>query len=314
MLDVQEFVRLFKHEKDHDWMNDTADDFIEYQETLVADPKKNTGSAMTLPKSPSAALPSYKMKRQYSDYRKINKRHFFPLWEKELKITALTHNCNNPLDRSYVPTSPKEIEAFAHDQAFMMGVFIQKIKYPSGKTIISRFLTTMDVQKAYVELKADATSVVVLQINEYKLEDALREMDASPDKWNAGMEPFLDSFVFKLLQLNDTRETPVPDRDSQAWLIHSLRNHEGAMAMVAHMQQLDLRNKRNNPNHKMELKDWIDGLCISFQQWDKTNKPKRHSQSSRRTSSSMRKREQILGTNLRRPRWTRSPRRNMLKN
>jgi hypothetical protein len=38
------------------------------------------------------------------------------------------------------------------------------------------------------------------------------------------------------------------------------------MAMVAHMQQLDLRDKRNNPR--------IDGLQISFQQWDKTNKPK----------------------------------------
>jgi hypothetical protein len=126
------------------------------------------------------------------------------------------------LNGKYVPTSHDEIEAFAHDQAFMMGVFIQKIKYPSGKTIISRFLSDMDAQKAYVVLKSDATSEVVLQINEYKLEDGLREMDASPDKWNAGMESFLDSFVFKLLQLNDPRKAPVPDHDSQAWLIHSL--------------------------------------------------------------------------------------------
>jgi hypothetical protein len=99
MLDLQEFVRSFKHETDHDWMKDTAEDFIEFQETLVADPKKSPGSTTALPKSPSATSPSYKMKRQYSDYREINKRHFFPSWEKELKITALTILILHPQQR-----------------------------------------------------------------------------------------------------------------------------------------------------------------------------------------------------------------------
>jgi hypothetical protein len=178
LLDLQEFIRSFKHDKNHEWMNDTAEDFIEFQETQVEEPKKGSQSTATVATSTGSTPKSYNMKRQYSDYREINKRHFFPSWEKELKITALTHNCNNPLNGKYVPTSPEEIEVFAHDQAFMMGVFIQKIKYPSGKTIISRFLSDMDAQKAYIALKSDATSEVVLQINEYKLEDYERWMQA----------------------------------------------------------------------------------------------------------------------------------------
>jgi hypothetical protein len=272
LLDLQEFIRSFKHDKNHDWSNDTADDFIEFQDTLLDEPKRSSGSSVVAPRMSGAVGAPFKLKRQYSDYRDINKRHFFPAWEKELNITALTHNCNNPLDAAYVPTTSEEIMAFAHNQAFMMGVFIQKIKYPSGKTIITRHLSDMDTQVAYAELKADATSKVVLQINKYKLEDALREMDAGPDKWNSGLEPFLDSFVFKLSQLNVTQEVKVPDQDSQEWLIHSLQNHKGAMAMVAHMQQLVLRDKQLNPTHKMALKDWIDGLTVLFQQWDKTDK------------------------------------------
>jgi hypothetical protein len=205
LLDLQEFIRSFKHDKIHDWLTDTAEDFIEFQDATVADPKASPGSSVNTPTKSGTGTAAYKMKRQYSDYREITKRHFFPAWEKELKITTLTHNCNNPLDATYVPQTPEEIEVFAHDQAFLMGVFIQKIKYPSGKTIIMRHLSDMDAQAAYAALKADATSEVVLQINKYKLEDALREMDAGLDKWNSGVEPFLDSFVYKLSQLNDTR-------------------------------------------------------------------------------------------------------------
>ena len=56
--------------------------------------------------------------------------------------------------------------------------------------------------------------------------------------------------------------------------IHSLRNHESAMTMVGHMQQLELRDKRHNPTLKLTYQDFVDGLRVSFQQWDKNNKPK----------------------------------------
>jgi hypothetical protein len=39
LIELQEFVRNFKHEADHDWLADTAEDFIRFQDTLVEDPK-----------------------------------------------------------------------------------------------------------------------------------------------------------------------------------------------------------------------------------------------------------------------------------
>jgi hypothetical protein len=66
----------------------------------------------------------------------------------------------------------------------------------------------------------------------------------------------------------------VADWEAQVWLVQALCNHEGAMGMVSHMQQLDFRDKQVNPGNKMTFKDWVEGLQVSFQQWDKVNKPK----------------------------------------
>jgi hypothetical protein len=125
LIELQEFVRNFKHEADHDWLADTAEDFIWFQDILVDDPKHAKPAVATVSGAASSSNKGYQMKRQYSDYRDTTKRHFVSSWEKELKVTAITHNCKKPLEESYVPTTPAEMEAFSHDQAFMMGVFMQ---------------------------------------------------------------------------------------------------------------------------------------------------------------------------------------------
>jgi hypothetical protein len=40
LIELQEFVQNFKHEADHDWMADTAEDFIRFQDTLVEEPNQ----------------------------------------------------------------------------------------------------------------------------------------------------------------------------------------------------------------------------------------------------------------------------------
>jgi hypothetical protein len=52
----------------------------------------------------TSMLSAYKMKRMYTDYKDIQKRHFFTQWFKEVKVTAHTHNCVNPLNPNYVAT------------------------------------------------------------------------------------------------------------------------------------------------------------------------------------------------------------------
>jgi hypothetical protein len=299
LCELQEFIRHHRNDATHDWMQDTDVIFQEFQDSLVGQTQAQAqaqaaqallqAQAVQAQADAAAAaaaanaqrtggansmLTAYKMKRQYSDYKEITKRHFFTSWNKELKVTAITHNCSNPLNHAYVPVTADEQAVWTADQAFMMGVFIQKIKYPSGQTIVSHHLDDMDAQTAYRKIVGDATSEIVVQINENKLEDALRDMDASPDKWNKTLEAFLDMFEVKLVQLNDSRNTAVPDRDTQAWLIHSLRNHVAAMSAVNQMRQLELHQKRINPAFASTFGSFKEGLRVSFQQWDSENRPK----------------------------------------
>lgn len=138
LVDLQGFIRLNSQVIGFDWTGVTENDFEDYRNNLIGAPTSTTGTAVPQPSQAStttsvSAVHQMAMKHQYSDYKEITKRHFFTSWNKELKVTAITHNCSNPLDQGYVPVTQEEEDIFEIDQAFMMGVFLNKIKYPSGQ-------------------------------------------------------------------------------------------------------------------------------------------------------------------------------------
>lgn len=126
----------------------------------------------------------------------------------------------------------------------------------------------------FKELKVDASSEIVAQINENVLEDVLRSMDAHVDKWGQSLEAFLDKFIVRLQQLNDSRDTPVPDKDALSWLMKSLRGHSGAEAMVNSIQQLLFHQRRIDPTYQMSFDAFVDSLRLSFQHYNRDHKPK----------------------------------------
>jgi hypothetical protein len=123
-------------------------------------------------------------------------------------------------------------------------------------------------------LTTDATGEIVAKINEHKLEDALRKMEAHPDKWNGSAESFLDAFETKLVQLNDSRDKPVDDKDVRDWLTHCLRGHPAAVAAINQQRQLEIYQKEVTPNYVRTFSNFMNGLRISLQQYDDEHKPK----------------------------------------
>jgi uncharacterized protein YcbX len=64
LVELQEFVRNFKHEADHDWLADTTEDFILFQDTLVEDPKHAQPKVATKSGVALSASNGHQMKRQ----------------------------------------------------------------------------------------------------------------------------------------------------------------------------------------------------------------------------------------------------------
>jgi hypothetical protein len=114
----------------------------------------------------------------------------------------------------------------------------------------------------------------VAKINEHKLEDALRKMEAHPDKWNGTGESFLDAFETKLVQINDSRERPVDDKDVRDWLTHCLRSHPATVAAINQQLQLEIYQKEITPNYVRSFTNFMNGLRISLQQYDDKHKPR----------------------------------------
>jgi hypothetical protein len=278
LLELQLFIKANIQDPTFDWMPVTPDDFDSFRVSLVVTqptgsatanpPPGATGTCTSTSTSSGTMLTARKalVRRQYSDYKEINKRHNFQSWSVELEVTAITHNCVNPLDENYIPdpNSNDALECWKEDQAFMLGVFMNKVKYTSGVKIVADHAKTKDAQGAYRALKADATSAMVTQINEVALEDSLRGMDASKDKWHQTLEAFLDKFQVKLSQLNESRV-----------LVKSVKGHPEANQYVNAMQQLTLHEQRKNSSYVVSTEAFIDGLRISFQQYDRDNKPTR---------------------------------------
>jgi hypothetical protein len=68
-------------------------------------------------------------------------------------------------------------------------------------------------------LTDEATGTTVRQINETKLKDALKLLDANPDKWSKSLEAFVDTWLSKASQLDDVRLTPLPDDEKKTLFI-----------------------------------------------------------------------------------------------
>jgi hypothetical protein len=290
LLDLQEFIRNNKNNVFIIWTAVMADEFEEFRDDLMDDSAANKAQAVALAAAAATAqvaatignnaaptvqtAGAYKMRRLYTNYKEITKQHFFTQWFKEVKVTAHTQQCSNPLNPVYTPGSPDEKLVFDMDNAYIFNVAAKTIKYPSGKMIIQRHLDDMDGQKTFMELTTDATREIVSKINETKLEDTLRKMDASLNNWHGGGESFLDAFETNLVQLNDSRDTPVDEKQVRDWLCYCLKGHPAAVISINQQRELEIFQRETTPGYIRPFSNFMNGLRISLQQYDDENKPK----------------------------------------
>jgi hypothetical protein len=113
------------------------------------------------PVVPIISLMAYGLKRDLKDYPEIKERHYFSSWIDSVRMVAIMHNSDNPLDPAYVPATDIEIAIFRLDNTYMYAVAAKMVKYPSGKTIVAAYKRTMDGQMTFKALTNEATGTTV---------------------------------------------------------------------------------------------------------------------------------------------------------
>ena len=78
--------------------------------------------------------------------------HFFDKFQRELFITAKSHDVSEILDPSFTPgRSPEEKELFEVKQVFMSQVFNETLLTDMGRTNVRKYLITTDAQAVWKE-------------------------------------------------------------------------------------------------------------------------------------------------------------------
>ena len=92
------------------------------------------------------------IKWEASAYSVIKDKRFFDKFQRDLLITAKSHDVSEILDPSYSPgPSPEERELFEAKQVFMYQVFNETSQTDMGRTMVRKYLRTTDAQAVWKE-------------------------------------------------------------------------------------------------------------------------------------------------------------------
>ena len=99
-------------------------------------------------------LASFKkrIKREVSAYSTLKDERYFDKFQRDLFITAKSHDVSEILDPTFTPgPSPEEQELFEAKQVFMYKVFNETLLTDMGRTKVRKYLKTTDAQAVWKE-------------------------------------------------------------------------------------------------------------------------------------------------------------------
>ena len=115
---------------------------------------RTTPSSAPIRSPMNLELASFKksIKREASADSVLKDEHFFDKFQRDLIITAKSHDVSEILDCSYSPgPSSEERELFEAKQVFMYKVFNETLQTDMGRTTVSKYLRTTDAQAVWKE-------------------------------------------------------------------------------------------------------------------------------------------------------------------
>ena len=91
-----------------------------------------------------------RIKREVSWYTILKDERYFESFQRNLLVTATTHDCEEILDGNYKPENNNDSkEPFTEKKYFMYSVFNKVLQSDMGKTIVRKYAPALDVQSVW---------------------------------------------------------------------------------------------------------------------------------------------------------------------
>jgi hypothetical protein len=173
------------------------------------------------------------IKRSPNDYNKFKDDSRWKQFHRHLKAMANSHGLINILTPTYVPLTNDEIELFEAQQKFMYSVFEQCLLTPKSKRIVQIHEPTGNAQKMYAGLVEVYEEDLSTSLTASDLRTAITLLHLD-DKWKKGIETFLESWLTKVLELEQVEDSIIDDSIKRQWLTTTLSTQTQMNSCIKH--------------------------------------------------------------------------------
>ena len=164
-------------------------------------PSKNPGKTPT--RMLTNLLPSRKVSREKSQYTILKDEKYFEAFERNLLVTATTHDCEEILNRDHKPENNADCrELLKQKQYFMYSAFNKVLQSDMGKTIVRKYASSLDAQSVWRDFESH-TSTSSKGLNERHRLHAYVSTTVYDRSWKGTTEQFVLHFHEQFRQLDE---------------------------------------------------------------------------------------------------------------
>jgi hypothetical protein len=204
------------------WFELTEDEFRSWRTQPDTTLQVTTSATVPAPTTVSAITDFRKgVKRSISDYKQFKEDRYFNSWQHHLQTTAQSHNVDNVINLSYVPSTPDEASLLEEQKKFVFSVLEQTVLTPDGILIIRVHSETGDASAVYSDLvdRYGKSTAAQLAASELEAELAGFCIDSSWTKTNLA---FLIAWTTKTLDLDNVLEQPITESQKRIWFTRAV--------------------------------------------------------------------------------------------
>jgi hypothetical protein len=167
-------------------------------------------------------------------YEDLKDDKYFNTWNCGFVATAYMNHTHLVLDETYVPSTDEEIAVFIKEmQTFMYAVLEDHLKTDKGKSLVSQYEVTRDVQSIYCELKKHALSSIAAQLSG----DTLLQYIITtrfPGNWRGSSYGFVLHWKEQVMKYEKLELEDFPSKQN----LRMLQNAVGNVTELAYVKQI----------------------------------------------------------------------------
>ena len=161
------------------------------------------------------------VKRSLSDYNIFKEDRLWHSWNRHLMTTARSHNVDNVLNLSYIPSTADDIALLQEQKRFVFSVLEQKVQTSDGVVFIRMHSSSGDATAVYKDLVDRYSKSTAAQLSAAELEQELSAFRLD-DTWKQTNLMFLNSWATKILDLDLVLLHPTSESQKRIWFLRAI--------------------------------------------------------------------------------------------